>query len=70
MVRDVRELTPGRIDDIEDESMLRRGKPAAHLVFGKSQTVNSATYLYARATRELDQLQRTECKAAFLGKGR
>lgn len=47
--------------------MLRRGKPAAHLVFGKSQTVNSATYLYARATRELNQLQKPECSKAFLG---
>ncbi|PWY65557.1 geranylgeranyl pyrophosphate synthase [Aspergillus eucalypticola CBS 122712] len=54
------------IDDIEDDSMLRRGKPAAHLVFGKSQTINSATYLYARASRDLDQLQQDACKTAFL----
>ncbi|KAI2982582.1 hypothetical protein CBS147343_3378 [Aspergillus niger] len=54
------------IDDIEDDSMLRRGKPAAHIVFGKAQTVNSATYLYAKATRDLDQLQQDACKAAFL----
>ncbi|RDH19521.1 terpenoid synthase [Aspergillus niger ATCC 13496] len=54
------------IDDIEDDSMLRRGKPAAHVVFGKAQTVNSATYLYAKATRDLDQLQQDACKAAFL----
>ncbi|GLB11827.1 hypothetical protein AtubIFM57258_008699 [Aspergillus tubingensis] len=54
------------IDDIEDDSMLRRGKPAAHLVFGKSQTINSATYLFAKASRDLDQLQQDACKAAFL----
>ncbi|XRM46857.1 hypothetical protein ABZX51_009883 [Aspergillus tubingensis] len=54
------------IDDIEDDSMLRRGKPAAHLVFGKSQTINSATYLFAKASRDLDQLQQEACKAAFL----
>lgn len=58
---------PARIDDIEDDSMLRRGKPAAHIVFGKAQTVNSATYLYAKGTRDLDQLQQDACKAAFLG---
>lgn len=60
-------LRPIRIDDIEDDSMLRRGKPAAHLVFGKSQTINSATYLFAKASRDLDQLQQEACKAAFLG---
>ncbi|GKZ58786.1 hypothetical protein AnigIFM49718_004622 [Aspergillus niger] len=60
------QLMPARIDDIEDDSMLRRGKPAAHVVFGKAQTVNSATYLYAKATRDLDQLQQDACKAAFL----
>ncbi|GLB22919.1 hypothetical protein AtubIFM61612_003498 [Aspergillus tubingensis] len=59
-------LRPIRIDDIEDDSMLRRGKPAAHLVFGKSQTINSATYLFAKASRNLDQLQQEACKAAFL----
>ncbi|KAG2414582.1 hypothetical protein HFD88_003773 [Aspergillus terreus] len=54
------------IDDIEDDSTLRRGKPTAYLVFGKAQTVNSATYLYARATRELEQLKHPESKTAFL----
>ena len=60
-------LIRGRIDDIEDDSTLRRGKPTAYLVFGKAQTVNSATYLYARATRELEQLKHPESKTAFLG---
>ncbi|TPR10450.1 FAD binding domain family protein [Aspergillus niger] len=59
-------LMPARIDDIEDDSMLRRGKLAVYVVFGKAQTVNSATYLYAKATRDLDQLQQDACKAAFL----
>ncbi|CRG86078.1 Fusicoccadiene synthase [Talaromyces islandicus] len=39
------------IDDIEDGSILRRGKPAAHIVFGMSQTVNSATKVF------LDELE-------------
>ncbi|KAF7167893.1 hypothetical protein CNMCM5623_001040 [Aspergillus felis] len=37
------------LDDIEDGSALRRGKPAAHLEFGLSQTVNTATFLHAEA---------------------
>ncbi|KAF4151591.1 hypothetical protein CNMCM6936_003992 [Aspergillus lentulus] len=37
------------LDDIEDGSTLRRGKPAAHLQFGLGQTVNTATFLHAEA---------------------
>ncbi|PKX99064.1 polyprenyl synthetase family protein [Aspergillus novofumigatus IBT 16806] len=37
------------LDDIEDGSTLRRGKPAAHLKFGLGQTVNTATFLHAEA---------------------
>ncbi|KIM63905.1 hypothetical protein SCLCIDRAFT_116134, partial [Scleroderma citrinum Foug A] len=32
------------LDDIEDDSELRRGKPAAHKVYGIPQTINSASY--------------------------
>ncbi|KAI0395376.1 terpenoid synthase [Xylariaceae sp. FL0594] len=32
------------LDDVQDSSPLRRGKPATHVVFGLAQTVNSATY--------------------------
>ncbi|KAH8696424.1 isoprenoid synthase domain-containing protein [Talaromyces proteolyticus] len=54
------------IDDIEDESTLRRGKPAAHVVFGMSQTINSATFAYAKASIELELLNQARCKKAFL----
>ena len=37
------------LDDIEDGSQLRRGFPATHIVYGTSQAVNSATYLYVQA---------------------
>lgn len=30
------------VDDIADNSMLRKGKPAAHLLFGSSETINRA----------------------------
>lgn len=33
------------LDDVEDDSLLRRGRPTAHLIYGKAQTVNSATYM-------------------------
>jgi len=34
------------IDDIEDGSDLRRGKPAAHIVYGTPKTITSANYVY------------------------
>ena len=34
------------IDDIEDNSKLRRGIPVAHHIYGVAQTINSANYIY------------------------
>lgn len=34
------------IDDIEDDSELRRGIPVAHHIFGTPHTINTANYLY------------------------
>ncbi|KAA8574050.1 hypothetical protein EYC84_005582 [Monilinia fructicola] len=36
------------LDDVEDSSPVRRGFPSAHIVFGASQAINSATYQYVR----------------------
>ncbi|KAH7110377.1 geranylgeranyl pyrophosphate synthase [Dendryphion nanum] len=48
------------LDDIEDDSSLRRGKPSTHAVFGTSQTINSATYLYTCAVQEATKLDSPE----------
>ncbi|KAL8659052.1 MAG: hypothetical protein Q9226_000633 [Calogaya cf. arnoldii] len=45
------------IDDIQDNSRLRRGSPAAHVVFGIAQTINAANYIYYLAQRELTGLR-------------
>lgn len=37
------------VDDVEDSSLLRRGIPVAHSIFGTPQTINSANYVYFRA---------------------
>lgn len=50
-------LTEDRIDDIQDNSRLRRGGPAAHMVFGVAQTINAANYIYYLAQRELTGLR-------------
>jgi len=43
------------IDDIEDNSDLRRGLPVAHQIYGMPRTINSANYVYFLA---LDKCRR------------
>lgn len=38
------------LDDIQDNSPLRRGVPAAHVVFGAAQSINGATFMFVNAT--------------------
>ena len=45
------------IDDVEDSSLLRRGLPVAHSIFGTAQTINSANYVYFAALQELLKLK-------------
>ncbi|OGE48153.1 hypothetical protein PENARI_c032G05664 [Penicillium arizonense] len=45
------------IDDIEDNSVLRRGLPVAHQIFGTAQTINSANHAYFIAIEKLQELQ-------------
>ncbi|CAM0139707.1 unnamed protein product [Umbelopsis sp. WA50703] len=44
------------IDDIEDDSTLRRGAPVAHHIYGTAQTINSANYAYFMAQNELQEI--------------
>lgn len=46
-----------RMDDVEDNSELRRGSPVAHTIYGVPQTINTANYVYFQAVQELLQLQ-------------
>jgi hypothetical protein len=46
------------MDDVEDNSELRRGIPVAHTIYGVPQTINTANYVYFQAVQELLQLQR------------
>ncbi|KAJ4362289.1 geranylgeranyl pyrophosphate synthetase [Neocucurbitaria cava] len=41
------------VDDVEDSSLLRRGIPVAHSIFGIPQTINSANYVYFKALQDL-----------------
>eukprot|EP00924_Labyrinthula_sp_SR-Ha-C_P014279 augustus_masked-scaffold_20-processed-gene-0.13-mRNA-1 protein AED:0.04 eAED:0.04 QI:0/-1/0/1/-1/1/1/0/362 len=44
------------VDDIEDDSLLRRGKPCAHKIFGTAQALNSGNYKYFLAMERLKDL--------------
>ncbi|KAI1818647.1 isoprenoid synthase domain-containing protein [Poronia punctata] len=44
------------LDDIEDNSELRRSKPATHTVYGVAQTINSANYAIVKAAKEAGEI--------------
>ncbi|WDZ91464.1 polyprenyl synthetase family protein [Nocardiopsis sp. HUAS JQ3] len=44
------------IDDVEDRSPLRRGRPAAHVVFGDAVVVNAGTAAYFALDRVLNRV--------------
>ncbi|KAK2763879.1 geranylgeranyl pyrophosphate synthetase [Arachnomyces sp. PD_36] len=54
------------IDDIQDNSKLRRGKPVAHSIFGVAQTINSANYAYFLAQQKLSSLQSSRANEVFV----
>ncbi|KAF3168737.1 geranylgeranyl pyrophosphate synthetase [Orbilia oligospora] len=53
------------VDDVEDHSVLRRGYPVAHSLFGVAQTINSANYIYFRAMQDITGLKSPVCVQVF-----
>ncbi|KAJ5727078.1 terpenoid synthase [Penicillium malachiteum] len=49
-------FSPHRVDDIQDNTLLRHGIPTAHHIFGTAQTINSANYVYFLALQEIQKL--------------
>ncbi|KXS13589.1 geranylgeranyl pyrophosphate synthetase [Gonapodya prolifera JEL478] len=45
------------IDDVEDNSELRRGVPVTHKIFGVASTINSGNYVYFLALEKILKLQ-------------
>lgn len=45
------------MDDVEDSSLLRRGSPTAHTVYGIPHTINTSGYVYFLAYQELFKLR-------------
>jgi geranylgeranyl diphosphate synthase type 3 len=48
------------IDDIEDNSTLRRGIPVAHHIFGVATVINGANYAYFLALEKCHALKNAE----------
>ncbi|KAI1850661.1 hypothetical protein JX265_004371 [Neoarthrinium moseri] len=54
------------VDDVEDNSTLRRGLPVAHSIFGTAQTINSANYIYFAALQELQKLKNPKAVSIYM----
>ncbi|KAH7026801.1 fusicoccadiene synthase [Macrophomina phaseolina] len=44
------------LDDFQDQSTMRRGKPAAHTIFGEGQVVNTASYCIMKTVSQMHGL--------------
>jgi len=49
-----------RIDDIEDNSILRRGIPAAHTIYGIPSPINTANYLLLKGLKKVQSLNQPD----------
>ena len=56
-----------RIDDIQDNSVLRRGIPAAHTVHGVPSTINAANYVHFAALNRVQNLNHPKAMALCIG---
>ena len=54
------------IDDIEDNSKLRRGNPVAHSIFGVPATINCANYVYFIALERCHSLDNPAALRVFI----
>ncbi len=62
-----RDTADVRMDDVEDNSELRRGIPVAHHIYGVPQTINTANYVYFLAMQELIYLGEPSIMATVTG---
>ena len=54
------------IDDIEDNSKLRRGVPVAHSIFGVAPVINTANYVYFIALEHCHKLKNDKAMEVFV----
>ena len=54
-----------RIDDIQDNSILRRGIPAAHTIYGIPSTINAANYLLLKGLKRVQSLNHPDAQKIY-----
>mmetsp|Transcript_21623 Transcript_21623/g.24973 ORF Transcript_21623/g.24973 Transcript_21623/m.24973 type:complete len:318 (+) Transcript_21623:71-1024(+) len=54
------------VDDIEDNSKLRRGQPVAHSIFGIAPVINCANYVYFLALSKCQDLNNADASKVFV----
>ena len=54
------------VDDIEDNSKLRRGVPVAHSIFGIAPVINTANYVYFLALERCQNLENPHAMQVFV----
>ncbi|XP_072051186.1 geranylgeranyl pyrophosphate synthase-like [Amphiura filiformis] len=54
------------IDDIEDNSKLRRGIPVAHSIYGIAHTINTANYVYFLGLQKIASLDHPDTTKIFM----
>ncbi|KAH8804509.1 isoprenoid synthase domain-containing protein [Xylogone sp. PMI_703] len=54
------------LDDVEDNSKLRRGVPVAHSIFGTPQVINAANYACMLALQEVHRLENPEAMNIYI----
>lgn len=54
------------VDDIEDNSKLRRGVPVAHSIYGVATTINTANYVYFLALEKCQSLNNAAALNIFI----
>jgi geranylgeranyl diphosphate synthase, type III len=54
------------VDDIEDNSKIRRGVPVAHAIYGIANTINCANYVYFLALEKCQSLRSDKAMSVFV----
>jgi geranylgeranyl diphosphate synthase type 3 len=54
------------IDDIEDNSRMRRGQPSAHMIFGVPPVINAANYVYFLSLEACQELGSAAAMSVFV----
>lgn len=54
------------VDDIEDNSEMRRGVPVAHAIYGIPMTINCANYVYFKALEQCNRLESSQAMDVYV----